>query len=219
VDLLAGSALDSFGNTDSFRDIEGVRGGGLADTLRGSEIDNRLVGNDGNDLLDGRGGADTLDGGAGADTMQGGNGDDTYVVDTAGDRVIEVSGAGTDHVLSSVSFNLTGQNAENLTLTGMAAISGIGNGLANLIVGSGSANLLQGLGGADTLDGGLGADTLEGGTGNDRLTGGAGADSFVIGQTSVGLSSLAQAKDLDTILDLSFAAGDRIEVVIAVGGG
>ncbi len=167
VDLLAGSATDSGGSTDAFRNIEGARGGGLADTLRGSEAGNLLAGHGGNDALDGRGGADTLDGGAGADTMDGGNGDDTYVVDDTGDRVIEAVGGGADHVFSSVSFSLSGQSAENLTLTAVAAINGTGNGLANVIVGSGAANLLQGLGGADTLDGGLGADTLEGGTGND----------------------------------------------------
>jgi len=95
-------------------------------------------------------------------------------VDNAGDRVIEASGAGTDLVLSSVSFNLTGQAIENLTLTGGAAINGIGNGLANRITGNDAANLLQGgTGGADTLDGGLGADTLTGGTGPDAFLFGA----------------------------------------------
>ena len=58
---------------------------------------------------------------------------------------------------SSVTRTL-GANLENLTLTGVAAINGTGNTLANIIVGNGAANVLSGGGGADTLNGGGGAD-------------------------------------------------------------
>ena len=62
-------------------------------TGTGSEFDNVITGNVGNDTLDGGLGNDTLDGGAGADTMTGGSGNDTYIVDNAGDQVVEVPAA------------------------------------------------------------------------------------------------------------------------------
>jgi Ca2+-binding RTX toxin-like protein len=135
--------------------------GGLAINGTGNAYANRIIGNGASNHIDGGDGADTLDGGAGADTMRGGAGDDTFTVDNAGDRVIEASGAGTDLVLSSLSFNLSGQHIENLTLTGTAAISGTGNSLANRILGNSAANV---------IDGGTGADTLAGGAGNDTYT-------------------------------------------------
>jgi serralysin len=106
-------------------------------------------------------------------------------------------------VQSSVSFNLTGQAIENLTLTGGAAINGTGNGLANRITGNDAANLLQGgTGGADTLDGGLGADTL---------TGGSGPDAFLFG-TALGGSNI------DHITDFS-VPDDRILLSSAIFAG
>jgi Ca2+-binding RTX toxin-like protein len=89
--------------------------------------------------------------------MQGGLGNDTYVVDNAGDTVIEALNQGTDLVLSSVSFTL-GANVENLTLTGIGLISGIGNTLNNILIGNSANNVLNGGAGIDTLKGGLGND-------------------------------------------------------------
>ena len=51
--------------------------------------------------------------------MSGAQGSDTYGVDNAGDHVIEANGGGTDNV-SYVSFNLSGQELENLALRGGA---------------------------------------------------------------------------------------------------
>jgi Ca2+-binding RTX toxin-like protein len=99
-----------------------------------------------------------LDGGAGTDSLLGGLGNDTYLVDDAGDVVVEDPGAGTDTVQSSVGRSL-GANQENLTLTGVGAINGFGNSLDNLLQGNSAANYLDGGSGADTMAGGLGNDT------------------------------------------------------------
>jgi Ca2+-binding RTX toxin-like protein len=83
------------------------------------------------------------------DTLRGGAGDDTYVLARA-DTVRESANAGTDTVLSSISYTL-GANVENLTLTGSSNLSGTGNGLNNVITGNAGHNKLNGAGGVDTV--------------------------------------------------------------------
>jgi Ca2+-binding RTX toxin-like protein len=133
-------------------------GTAAADVLVGGTGGDLLQGLAGNDSLSGGIGNDTLDGGSGADSMRGGTGNDVYVVDYAGDVVIESANAGTDLVQSSISYTL-GANVENLTLTGSAGVSATGNDLNNLIVGNAGANVINGGGGIDTLMGGAGNDT------------------------------------------------------------
>jgi len=132
----------------------------------GNALNNSLTGNTANNTLSGGAGNDTLNGGAGADTLIGGAGNDIYVVDVATDVVAEAVGEGTDTVQSAVTWTL-GDNLENLSLNGSAAINGTGNALNNSLTGNTANNTLTGGAGNDTLNGGAGADTLIGGAGND----------------------------------------------------
>lgn len=134
-------------------------GGGDDDLLSGGAGFDVLRGGSGIDTLNGDEGADTLDGGAGADVMAGGAGNDSYVVDNAGDTVVELAGGGFDQVEASVSFSLKGTEVENLTLVG-TAISGVGNALDNVIRGNAEDNVLNAGPGLDTLRGGGGRDTF-----------------------------------------------------------
>ena len=117
----------------------------------------------GNSLANGLTGtneANVLNGGAGADTMAGLDGNDTYLVDNAGDLVVELANNGTDTVQSSVTQTLTA-NVEHLTLTGTSAINGTGNVLDNILTGNSAANVLTGGAGNDTYIVGAGDSVVE----------------------------------------------------------
>jgi len=164
----------------------------------GNALANTLVGNGFDNTLDGKGGADL---------MFGGFGNDTYIVNNAGDQVIEAGAAeGFDTVLSSVSRTL-GPNVENLVLTGSNAINGTGNTDNNGITGNGADN---------ALNGSDGNDTLTGLNGHDALTGGTGADGFVYSGTLAAANSDTVADfvhgsdhlDLDNNVLTALAVGD-----------
>lgn len=182
-----------------------INGTSGADTLVGTAGADTINGLAGNDSITGGNGNDTIDGGTGNDTMVGGLGNDTYVVDSVSDVVTEVNSEGTDTILSSVSYSLGGKYADNITLTGTAAINATGNSLSNVLIGNGGNNLLDGVGSNDTLIGGLGADTL---------TGGVGTELFIYQST---VDSGIGAGNRDIITDFSQAQGDKIDLSAFTG--
>jgi Ca2+-binding RTX toxin-like protein len=138
----------------------------ISHIVNGTANADNLMGTPARDVLYGLAGDDTLDGGALADSLLGGLGNDVYLVDDAGDVVVENSNEGSDIVLSSSSYTLS-SNVENLTLVGVQSIDGTGNALNNVLIGNAGYNALLGGAGDDVLDGKAGNDTMVGGTGND----------------------------------------------------
>lgn len=172
-----------------------LAGGSGNDHLLGSDGNDTLSGNDGNDLLEGGAGNDVLNGNAGADTMIGGAGSDTYTVDTALDLVFEADAngidlGGNDRINSSISLVLP-RFVEQLTLTGNADLSAVGNESDNTMTGNTGHNFLSGGAGNDRLTGGDGNDRLNGGPGNDVLIGGNGSDDYIFDLLSNGVDQIS----------------------------
>lgn len=191
---LTGEGVDTVSSGISYTlgdNVENLILTGSATNGTGNALDNAI---DGNAL------ANRLDGGLGADTMRGGEGNDSYVVESAGDTVVELAGQGIDTVESGINYSL-GANVENLILTGSAR-DGTGNALDNLVHGNALSNHLYG---------GDGADRLIGGDGIDFLTGGNGADIFVAEINADKVDSKKGPLSLDVILD--FKSGvDKIDL-------
>ena len=93
-------------------------------TIYGTSGADYIQGSSANDMLFGLAGDDTLDGGAGNDTLTGGIGDDTFVVDSAGDVVVEQAGEGTDTLFANTAYTM-GPNIEIGRLFGSGNSLGI----------------------------------------------------------------------------------------------
>ncbi|WP_342150346.1 choice-of-anchor I family protein [Methylorubrum sp. SB2] len=182
----AGAGTDRVATSVSYTLTAGQEIETLATTIATSRIGLNLVGNEFANTITGNAGVNVLNGGTGADVLQGLTGNDIYVVDNAGDRVIEAAGAGTDRVATSVSYTLmAGQEIETLATTiatSRIALNLTGNEFANTITGNAGANI------------------LDGGLGNDALTGGNGADTFVF-STALGNGNVDRLTDFNGAAD------------------
>ncbi len=157
--VLAGTARDGFGATDTLTNIRHVLGTQFNDTIIGNGANNILRGGDGND---------SLNGGAGDDTLIGGLGDDTYVIDSNFDEIVENDGEGTDTVVVNgnvgaiidLAFGQT-EFIEHVTVTGAFGITIKGDAAANIITGGVGDDTVIASAGGDTLNGGAGSDTID----------------------------------------------------------
>ncbi|HEY9902061.1 MAG TPA: calcium-binding protein [Candidatus Sericytochromatia bacterium] len=179
--------------------------------LKAASNSDTLLGTDGNDILVTNSGNHTLVGGAG---------NDIYILNNTINTITESANAGTDTVLSSVSYALA-NNLENLILSGNNDINGYGNNLNNSIKGNRANNYLSGGNGNDRLKGEAGNDQLFGGEGNDTLLGGSGND-ILTGNFGNDVLTGGTGFDqfmfdvptglIDTITDFNSSEGDKILV-------
>lgn len=164
VDLAAGTATDSFGNTDTIANFEEVNGTVFADTLRGDGRDNQLSGFGGDDLMEGREGEGRFSGGAGNDTIIGGTDYDEARYDS-------------EDGIQAANVNLaTGTATDEFgntdTLTNIEGV--VGSDFNDTLRGNDASNYFEGRGGDDLMEGGLEEDFFRGGAGDDTMNGGEG---------------------------------------------
>lgn len=206
--------------------------GSSAAGLTGNDLDNYLTGSSGANTLTAGLGNDTLDGGLGNDKLIGGDDDDTYIVNAAGDVIVEAANEGNDHV--EVAFTAAGTyvlsaNIETATVNTVNPklnVNITGNFQDNVLTGNDGNNLLAGGGGNDTLIGGLGNDTLDGGAGagDVAVIDGFFADFQLTAATVTGggiqLKSLTQTIIVRGVEVLRFNDGDRLvsDLSIATNG-
>ncbi|HVQ09970.1 MAG TPA: Ig-like domain-containing protein, partial [Allosphingosinicella sp.] len=160
-----------------------------------------LIGNQLNNRLEGNAGDNVLNGGSGADIMIGFAGDDTYVIDDAGDVVIDGVGQGNDLVLTYLSHTLSnGNQIETLSTVfhqGTTAIDLGGNDYDNTLIGNYGANVLNGNGGADVMIGLNGNDTYVADNAGDVVQEAAGGGNDVL--LSFVSYTLAAGQEVETI--------------------
>jgi Ca2+-binding RTX toxin-like protein len=174
-------AIDGFGDRDTLRSIERIRGSNFNDDIRGSDLDNILQGIAGNDTIHGGAGDDLIEGGAGDDRILDGDGNDTVLGEADDDYF--VVGAGSDQFdggtgIDWIDFQLAGPSGISVDLRlAIGQIINDGFGTTDSIVsiegfnGSSFDDLVYGSDESEELRGFLGDDEIHSGGGNDILVG------------------------------------------------
>lgn len=154
VNLAKGFAIDNWGDRDTIKKVEAVRG---------SYLDDTLIGNKKHNMFRGLEGDDTIKGGAGSDEVRYDRderyGGEAGVTVNLGKR-FAIDGFGDRDKLVSI---------ENV----------LGSSYNDKLIGNRANNYLSGSEGRDVIKGGAGDDTLVGGVGNDVLRGQWGSDVFM----------------------------------------
>ncbi|MCJ8190707.1 hypothetical protein MUY73_05035 [Sphingomicrobium aestuariivivum] len=162
IDLEAGTATSSRGETDLIANFEDVWGSNGNDQISGDGGSNWFIGFGGDDVIDGRGGDDLIE--VGTERRDFGN-DGT--LDNG--HLTVIGGADNDTLsfrqFNGVSFSLAVLGAQ-LVGTGSVAASEVENlsgSIGNdVLTGDMFANVLAGDGGDDVIHGGAGADVIHG---------------------------------------------------------
>ena len=197
VDLRAGIATDTYGDSDTLISVEYVHGSNFNDTIYGSDTgDDRIFGRDGDDYIDGRDGNDLIYTGAGNDRIVIGatlpDARDTIVINGRGDKVITGTGALGTAYAHHIVFDMDEAVVVNLAL-GYAYSD-------NMTLDFTGARYFLEVGGTaydDLLIGGNALyDYLEwfcGNQGNDTINGGSGTGNTVIYDDEVRYGSFNHA--------------------------
>ena len=168
--------------------------GGTASTDRNAYVDQILV--DGNELL------------TSASWL-------TYnrTIDYAVSLTDQLVAGKTPVTISSAVSTTLASTADNLVLTGSAALKGVGNALDNTITANDAGNNLYGKDGADTLNGGAGNDYLDGGTGADHMAGGLGNDIYVVDNAGDVVTETANGGQDEILANFDFTLPENIEQI------
>ncbi|MDO8327919.1 MAG: hypothetical protein Q7T28_13415 [Cypionkella sp.] len=182
VNFATGIATDTYGNTDTFLNMESVDGTQLGDRFIGSGALPFLY-------YRGLGGADTIEGSA------------------AGFDIISYDGDSDRGGMAGITADLT----SGLVTDGFGALDVVSNidavrgtGVNDVIIGNAGINRLMGEGGNDRLLGEAGNDTLRGGDGADTLNGGTGDDVIYGGASSVDLRDIIYGGDGNDSIDAGY---------------
>ncbi|MEQ1731269.1 MAG: VCBS domain-containing protein, partial [Vicinamibacterales bacterium] len=159
VEVLSGTAVDQFGDTDTVSGFEIVVGSGSDDTIYGSDAGMTIVGGSGFDSIVGGDGNDVLRGDSGNDVLIGGDGIDTV------DYFHE-------SVSNSPDWPVSGPDAQRGGVTVNLSDVAIGAGLDAVA----AHTAIDSFGGVDTLSG---IENVEGTEFNDTFVGSAGDNVFV----------------------------------------
>jgi Ca2+-binding RTX toxin-like protein len=193
-----------------------LEGGNGDDTLNGGDGADSLTGGNGNDVLIGGAGSDTLDGGIGNDVLNGGEGNDLLFGGLGADTID--GGDGVDTVSYSGSNEAVTVNLASGAATGGHAQGDVLSNIDNLVGSSAHSDTLTGNTGVNRIEGGGGNDTLDGGGGNDTLVGGTGDDTYIINNTGVTITELAN-DGTDTVISSvnDYTLGAHLENLTLTG--
>ncbi len=177
VSVLAGQAIDNWGDTDTLQNIENVRGSTFDDVLIGSDGDNDIIGDDGDDTIIAGDGQDYVDGGSGSDDIDGGDGYDVLAYNRPASSSGFFHGVFVNLSDDQATYDFLGESRtvdahtaldnwwdEGTPTDGVDTIANVeeilGTHFDDVIIGGSEGERISGGDGADILDGGDGSDSV-----------------------------------------------------------